>query len=65
MLRQGGASGRPAIVPGEPLKSEMVRRLLLPPETRGAMPPNGDRPNADEILAIVRWVERGAKTDAR
>ncbi len=64
MLRQGGASGRPAIVPGEPFKSEMVRRLLLPPETRGAMPPNGDRPNADEILTIVRWVERGAKTDA-
>lgn len=56
----GGSSGRPAIVPGKPLESELVRRLLLLPDDQGAMPPTGGRPTADEVMSVLAWIERGA-----
>ncbi|MGE0393473.1 MAG: c-type cytochrome domain-containing protein [Vicinamibacterales bacterium] len=60
----GGASGRPALVPGKPMQSEIVRRLLLPPGAGGAMPPAGmARPDADEVLAIAAWIHDGAPFD--
>lgn len=60
----GGASGRPALVPGEPMQSEIMRRLLLPPEAGGAMPPAGAaRPSGDDVLAIAAWIHDGAPFD--
>lgn len=56
-----GRSGRPAVVPGDPGGSELVRRLLADPASKGAMPPPGKpRPSDAEVLALARWVERGA-----
>jgi uncharacterized membrane protein len=58
---RGGRSGVAAIVPGAPLRSELVRRLLLLPEEIGVMPPKGkQRLTADEVLEIIDWIERGA-----
>ena len=58
---QGGDSELPAIVPGNPLESEMVRRITLPPEDDDRMPPaNKDQLSADEILLLVQWIHRGA-----
>lgn len=49
-----GASGLPALVPGGPMQSEMLRRLPLPAGTPGAMPPAGAaRISGDEVLAIA------------
>lgn len=58
---KGGASGLPAIVPGEPMKSNLVRVILLPKEHEGGMPPPGiEQLSAEEILAIVHWIQNGA-----
>lgn len=58
---KGGSSGETAIVPGEAMKSELVRRLLLPHEHEDAMPPD-DKPalKPEDILAIVHWINEGA-----
>ena len=54
--------GRSAIVPGEPARSEMYRRISSSdPATR--MPPafSGRTLTAPEIELIRRWIEQGAK----
>jgi uncharacterized membrane protein/mono/diheme cytochrome c family protein len=57
----GGESGKPAIVPGEPMASELVRLILLPPDDDEVMPPEGKEPlTADETLTIIRWIQNGA-----
>jgi uncharacterized membrane protein len=57
----GGESGKPAIVPGEPMASELVRLILLPPEDDEVMPPEGKEPlTAEETLTIIRWIQAGA-----
>ncbi len=61
LVFKGGRSGVPAIVPGNPMKSNLVRVILLPEEHEGGMPPPGaERLSADEILAIVHWIQSGA-----
>jgi hypothetical protein len=56
----GGDSG-PAIDPGDPGASELVRRLRLPVQDDEHMPPAGEpQPSADEVAVIAWWVERGA-----
>ena len=58
---RGGESGKPAIKPGEPLASELVRLILLPRDHDEAMPPKGKEPlSAEEILAVVHWIQSGA-----
>ncbi len=58
---KGGKSGEPAIVPSDPMKSRLVKALFLPPEDDGAMPPEGkERLTAEEIVAVVRWIQAGA-----
>jgi hypothetical protein len=53
-------SGKPAIVPGQPAKSELVRRLHHPdPELR--MPYGAEPLTAPEIELIERWIKEGAK----
>jgi cytochrome b561 len=59
-LDQGGESGK-ALVPGKADESELVRRILLPPGHRDAMPP---RDRAALTLAegqlLLWWIEGGA-----
>ena len=53
-------SGKPAIVPGYPDKSEMIRRISLKdPEER--MPYKHESLTAEEIDILKRWIKEGAK----
>ncbi len=52
----GGETG-PAIVPGAPDKSFLVKRLR-----EGSMPPGDMRVSAEEISKIAEWIRQGAKT---
>lgn len=52
-------SGKPAIIPGEPGKSELIRRLTLnDPEER--MPYKHEPLSDDEINTLKRWIKQGA-----
>jgi arylsulfatase A-like enzyme/acetyl esterase/lipase len=55
----GGDSG-PAIVPGDPTASELLRRVRLPRDDSEAMPPQGAGLSAAEIAALERWIAAGA-----
>ncbi|WP_300597697.1 DUF1553 domain-containing protein [Niabella sp.] len=53
-------SGKPAIIPGDPDNSEMIRRLTLKdPEER--MPYKHEPLSKDEISILRRWVKQGAQ----
>jgi hypothetical protein len=53
-------SGKPAIIPGEPGKSELIRRLTLnDPEER--MPYKHDPLTEDEISTLKKWIKQGAQ----
>jgi len=57
----GGESRKAAIKPGDPLASELVRLILLPPGDDDIMPPEGkESVNAEEALTIIRWIQKGA-----
>jgi uncharacterized membrane protein len=61
MLR-GGDSGVPAVVPGDPGRSALVRLILLPGDHDDVMPPSGKPPLTDaEILEVCRWIRSGAR----
>lgn len=58
---KAGDSGQTAIVPGQPLASELVRLILLPREHDDAMPPEGKEPlTAEETMAVIQWIHLGA-----
>ncbi len=60
-LMRGGDDG-PAVVPGDPKSSEILRRLRLPPSDDDSMPSDGDKPLAnEEIQMLERWIAAGAK----
>ncbi|HPA16754.1 MAG TPA: c-type cytochrome [Verrucomicrobiae bacterium] len=62
----GGKSGLPAIVPGRPLESELIRRVLLPREHDDAMPPSSKPGIRDQdVMRLVRWINAGAPWSAR
>lgn len=64
-LRTGGESG-PALVEGQPEKSELIRRLHLPMEDEEHMPPDGKKPpNDNEIRILERWIALGASDTLR
>ena len=64
-LMKGGKDG-PAIVPGNPAKSEMSRRTSLPREDDDHMPPK-EKPqlNEQEIALIHWWIASGASFDKK
>ncbi len=62
MLR-GGNSGEPAIVPGNPQASFLLR-LLRHQEPGLEMPPDSPALSAAEILKIEDWIASGAETPA-
>lgn len=64
-LDEGGRDGI-VLVAGNPGRSEIVRRISLPPFDEDAMPPDGEPPlDVGEIELIRWWIETGASYDAR
>ena len=56
---RGGASGRPAVVPGDPGASRLIAVVSGgDPELR--MPPEGEPLTADEVDLLRRWIAEGA-----
>lgn len=56
---KGGESG-PSVVPGQPEKSELMRRILLPRNHKEAMPAKGKGLTKEEIAIIEYWIKKGA-----
>ena len=53
-------SGKPAIIPGDPDASEMIRRLTLKDEEERM--PYKEHPLADDEITVLRtWIKQGAK----
>ena len=58
---KGGESGDPGIKPGDPIKSQVVRLILLPPNHDDVMPPEGKQPlTSEEIMTLIEWIRSGA-----
>ncbi|MGA2658419.1 MAG: c-type cytochrome domain-containing protein [Verrucomicrobiota bacterium] len=63
-LLRGGEDG-PAIVAGNAAASLIIKRLLLPLEDEGHMPPKGKpQPKPAEIAVLGRWIDAGARSNA-
>ena len=60
-LLAGGNSGEPAVIPGRPEASYLLK-LLRHEEPGKEMPPDSDRISPAEIALIERWINDGAKT---
>lgn len=57
---EGGAGG-PALTLGNPHDSLLVRRISIPADLPGVMPPgDNEKLSADEILAITHWIARAS-----
>jgi mono/diheme cytochrome c family protein len=56
---KAGSSGKPAVVPGDVAKSELIRRIKSD-DADERMPPKGDGLNKEQIAAIEAWVKSGA-----
>jgi len=59
-ILQGGDIG-PAVVPGAPEKSELVRRLRLPADSPDRMPRERMPLTPAELARVQRWIAEGAK----
>lgn len=58
---RGGESGSPGITPGDPMKSNVLRLMLLPRDHDDAMPPEGKQAlSPEEILTVAHWIQAGA-----
>lgn len=55
-----GDSGSPAVLPGKPGESEMMRRLTATDDTE-RMPPGNAGLTPDQIDTIRKWIETGAE----
>ena len=56
---RGGASG-PSIIAGQPERSPLLARMLLPTGAPGTMPPTGSRATQRELAAVREWISDGA-----
>jgi uncharacterized membrane protein/mono/diheme cytochrome c family protein len=64
LLMKGGKDG-PVIVAGQPEKSLMLQRVMLPPDHKQFMPAEGRPPlRAEQIAWIKAWIEQGASPTA-
>lgn len=58
--RYSGKSGH-TVVPGNPDKSELLKRMLLPDDDKRLMPPLGwKHPTSDELKVIKMWINKKA-----
>jgi uncharacterized membrane protein/mono/diheme cytochrome c family protein len=63
-LLRGGEDG-PAIVAGNAAASLIIKRLCLPLDEEGHMPPKGKpQPKPAEIALLGRWIDAGAQSNA-
>ena len=60
-----GGVGGPSIVAGNPDRSLLLTRMLIPEGQTGAMPPAGPRASDREIAVIREWILGGAAWDGR
>ena len=61
IVLQGGKSGTPAVFPGDPFQSNLLRVCLLPRTHEEAMPPEGKEPlTPEEIFNVMKWIQAGA-----
>jgi hypothetical protein len=58
-LLKGGDSG-PAVVPGKPDESELIKRMILPGDHDDIMPPKGGPLPAADIELVKAWIAQGA-----
>lgn len=56
-----GGEGGPALVVGQPDKSEIIKRIILPKGHDDVMPPKGEPLTDQEKSVLKRWVAEGAK----
>ena len=62
---RGGDSGSPAVVPGKPDDSELVRRITAADEDQRMPPPSHNRPlAAKQIETLRQWIAEGASYQA-
>jgi mono/diheme cytochrome c family protein/uncharacterized membrane protein len=60
----GGKHGA-AIKPGDAAASDLIRRIKLPQDASGVMPPEGKKPLApEEIATLEHWIAQGASPTA-
>jgi uncharacterized membrane protein len=65
-LLKAGDSGNAAIVEGKPEVSEMVVRMLLPPDHDDRMPPEGKPGLSENEIELVKfWISKGAPQDLK
>jgi len=58
---QGGESGKPAIVPGNAIASQMIEAVTLPQTNERAMPPDGKpRLTPEQVITLIDWINGGA-----
>lgn len=59
---KGGESGKPAIVPGKPDESELIRRIVSSDSDTVMPPPEHKMPlSAKQIETLRQWITEGAK----
>ncbi len=56
---RGGESGKPAVVPGNSQKSELLRRITTSNEDE-VMPPSGKRLSDAQVKLLRDWIDSGA-----
>ncbi len=56
---RGGESGKPAVVPGDSGKSELIRRITSD-DDEIVMPSTGERLSADQVKLLKDWIDGGA-----
>ena len=56
---KGGEDG-PILVPGNPEKSDIIRRIKLPAGHDDAMPTKGKRLSKEDIAMLEYWIQQGA-----
>ncbi|HEY8120654.1 MAG TPA: c-type cytochrome domain-containing protein [Myxococcota bacterium] len=62
-ILQGGDIG-PAVVPGAPEKSELIRRVTLPASSPDRMPREREPLTPAELARLQRWIADGAQFGA-
>jgi mono/diheme cytochrome c family protein len=61
-LLKGGETGEPAIVPGDPAKSNLIAQIT-PANGKAEMPKEAPPLTPAEIEVITKWIAQGAKDD--
>ena len=56
---RGGESGKPAVVPGDSRKSDLIRRITATDDDE-VMPPEGERLTAAQVKLLRDWIDAGA-----